>query len=790
MKKILKNIEKIDNLSTLPLLPLRDIVVFPGMVVPLYIGRKKSILSIMSATKNNQKIFLATQRNPSNNNPKLNDIYTFGTIATILQVVKLPDGSVKILIEANRRAAVAKFTNTNAGFVARYLPIDAENRPYNNESEALSRSILSSFEQYVKINRKIPTEIIPSVIGANSYEKMCDIVCAHLKLDIKDKQKILSEIDIDKRMNQILRFLEKELEVLHIEQKIHTKVRNQMEKNHKEYYVNEQIKALKKEIHKDEDDEEEELKEIQNKIKKTKMSREAKEKCEKEFKKLKKMHISSSEATVVRNYLDAVLDLPWFRATKLQKDLSTASNVLEKDHYGLKKVKERIVEHLAVQNRVQKLKGPILCLVGPPGVGKTSVARSIARATKRKFIRMSLGGVRDEAQIRGHRKTYIGSMPGKIITNLTKIKSNNPLFLLDEIDKMSTDFRGDPSSALLEVLDPEQNNTFSDHYLEIDFDLSNIMFVATANSLDIPPPLLDRMEVINIAGYTEEEKTNIAKKYLIPKQIKNNGLKKEEIGFLKPAILEIVRTYTRESGVRNLEREIAKICRKVVTQNTLNKEEKNKITINKKNIEKYLGVYKYTYGKVDRKNKIGQVTGLAWTQVGGELLTIEAVVIAGEGKIKYTGSLGDVMKESIEAAVSVIRARMRKLNLKKDIFSKSDIHIHVPEGATPKDGPSAGIGMCTVLASALTKRKVKSSVAMTGEITLSGEVLAIGGLKEKLLAAHRGGIQQVIIPKENKKDLKEIPNDILEKLSVLPVSTIDQVLDTVLLPVPVNKTST
>ncbi|RLA08690.1 MAG: endopeptidase La [Gammaproteobacteria bacterium] len=771
--------DDIHKIETIPLLPLRDLVVFPGMVVPLFIGRKKSINAINIATKNHQNIFLSTQKTSKTNSPKLKDLYKVGTVANILQLVKLPDNTIKVLIEGRHRAVSTEIRNNSQNFVADYITLYDKKHRYNKVSEALSRSVLSVFEQYVRINRKIPTDILSSVLNTTNYGAMCDVVSAHIKLKLTDKQTILETVELDSRMEIILKYLEKELEVLQIEQKIHSKVRKQMDKNQKEYYVNEQIKVLKKEINKDDDaDDEEELKEIESKITKIKMSSEAKEKCQKEFKKLKKMHLMSSEATVIRNYLDVIFDLPWDKKSRLEKTLNKAQNILEKDHYGLNEVKTRITEHLAVQNKVAKLKGPILCLVGPPGVGKTSIARSIARATKRKFIRMSLGGVRDEAQIRGHRRTYIGSMPGKIITNLSKIKNSNPLFLLDEIDKMSTDFRGDPSSALLEVLDPEQNNTFGDHYLEIDYDLSDVMFVATANSLDIPPPLLDRMEIIKISGYTEDEKTNIAQKYLIPKQIKNNGLDRKDIFFTKSAILEIVRTYTRESGVRGLEREIAKVCRKVVTKIALapdddKKEVKTMITPN--DLEQYLGVYKFNYGKATRQNQIGQVTGLAWTQVGGELLTIEAAAFAGDGKIKYTGSLGDVMKESIETAMSVVRNRHNDLKLKKDYYKKTDIHIHVPEGATPKDGPSAGVGMCTALASVLANKKVKASVAMTGEITLRGEVLPIGGLKEKLLAAHRGGIKTVIIPSENEKDLKEIPVTILQKITIKPVLWIEEV---------------
>ena len=762
-------------LNAIPVLPLRDVVVYPHMVIPLFVGREKSIKALDAAMKASKQIFLIAQKGADIDDPGADDLYKTGTLATILQLLKLPDGTIKVLVEGTRRAYWSELTDSDGYYHATIDLNVAENQTDGKEITVLARSLFSLFEQYVKLNKKIPPEILTSLSGMDDYSRLADTIAAHMSLKVEEKQKILEITALNERLDFLISKIEGELDLLQIEKKIRGRVKNQMEKSQREYYLNEQMKAIQKELGEDEEGQNE-IQQLEEKINKAGMSKEAKEKALNELKKLKMMSSMSSEATVVRTYIETLLALPWRKKSRINTNLAKAEAILEEDHYGLEKVKERIVEYLAVQQRVKKLKGPILCLVGPPGVGKTSIGKSIARSTNRKFVRMALGGVRDEAEIRGHRRTYIGSMPGKIIHNITKVKSKNPLFLLDEIDKMASDFRGDPSSALLEVLDPEQNHTFNDHYLEIDFDLSDVMFVATSNSMNIPGPLLDRMEVIRIPGYTEDEKLNIATRYLVPKQKKINGLDDSELEITEDAIREIIRTYTREAGVRSLEREISKICRKVV-KGLLLKEVKPKVVVSKENLEKYLGVYRFSYGKAEEEDQIGQVTGLAWTEVGGELLTIEAVVMPGKGVFSHTGSLGDVMQESIKAAMTVVRSRANALGLKNNFYEKIDIHVHVPEGATPKDGPSAGIGMCTALVSALTKIPVRSDVAMTGEITLRGEVLPIGGLKEKLLAAHRGGIKTILIPKENKKDLTDIPDDILKDLDIKPVKWIDEVLD-------------
>ena len=762
-------------LEDIPVLPLRDVVVYPHMVIPLFVGREKSIKALDAAMAANKQIFLIAQKSADTDEPVEADLYQIGTMASILQLLKLPDGTIKVLVEGSQRAKWSNLSEENEYFTAQ-IDLDIhDSDEKSKEVTVLARSLSDLFEQYVKLNKKIPPEILTSISGMDDNSRLADTIAAHMSVKIEDKQKILEFTSLKERLEYLISQIEGELDLLQIEKKIRGRVKDQMEKSQREYYLNEQMKAIQKELGEGEDGQNE-VQELEDKINRAGMSKEGKEKAQSELKKLKMMSAMSSEATVVRNYLETLLNLPWRKRSRTNTSLATAEKILEEDHYGLEKVKERIVEYLAVQQRVKKLKGPILCLVGPPGVGKTSIGQSIARSTNRKYVRMALGGVRDEAEIRGHRRTYIGSMPGKIVQNLTKVKSRNPLFLLDEIDKMSTDFRGDPSSALLEVLDPEQNHTFSDHYLEIDFDLSDVMFVATSNSMNIPGPLLDRMEVIRIPGYTEEEKLNIALRYLVPKQSKQNGLKDDELDITEEAIREIIRTYTREAGVRGLEREISKICRKVVKETLLEKAI-GKIVVNKENLEKYLGVYHFNYGKAEENDQIGQVTGLAWTEVGGELLTIETVSVPGKGKFVHTGSLGDVMQESIQAAMTVVRSRASALGLAKNFYEKVDIHVHVPEGATPKDGPSAGIGMCTALVSSLTGIAVRSDVAMTGEITLRGEVLAIGGLKEKLLAAHRGGIKKVLIPEENKKDLAEIPKDVLDELEIIPVKWIDKVLE-------------
>jgi ATP-dependent Lon protease len=769
--------------TSIPVLPLRDVVVFPHMVIPLFVGRRKSIRALEQAMESGKQIMLVAQKSASDDDPTTDNIHTIGTIATILQLLKLPDGTVKVLVEGERRAVLQKYLETDDYFSAQVALLEA--MPLTDkEGEALTRSVLNEFDQYVKLNMKIPPEILTSLAGIDDPGRLADTVAAHLSLKIEDKQQILEVQDVRERLEKILGVLESEIDLLQVEKRIRGRVKRQMEKSQREYYLNEQMKAIQKELG-ELDEGPNEAEELAKKIEKAGMSKEAREKAESELKKLKMMSPMSAEATVVRNYIDWLVNVPWKKRSKIQKDLSKAEEILEADHYGLEKVKERILEYLAVQQRVVKLKGPILCLVGPPGVGKTSLGQSIARATNRKFVRMSLGGVRDEAEIRGHRRTYIGSLPGKIIQNLSKVKVRNPLFMLDEVDKMAMDFRGDPSSALLEVLDPEQNHAFSDHYLEVDYDLSDVMFVATANTLNIPPPLLDRMEVIRLSGYTEDEKVNIAIRYLVPKQLKNNGLKENELHLSEKTIRDIVRYYTREAGVRNLEREIAKICRKVTKELLLGKDKAEKtISVTPKSLEKYLGVQRFRYGTAEQTNQVGQVTGLAWTEVGGELLTIEATIVPGKGKLTITGKLGDVMQESIQAAMSVVRARATKLGIMPDFYQKHDFHVHVPEGATPKDGPSAGIAMCTAMVSALTKIAVRAEVAMTGEITLRGEVLPIGGLKEKLLAAHRGNLKVVLIPEENRKDLAEIPKNIRDSLDIRPVRWIDQVLEAALEHVP------
>ncbi|MFW2371611.1 MAG: endopeptidase La [Gammaproteobacteria bacterium] len=759
----------------IPVLPLRDVVVYPHMVIPLFVGREKSIQALDAAMSKDKQILLIAQKSAEIDDPSINDVHNIGTLSTILQLLKLPDGTIKVLVEGSKRASVDAMFEDEEFFTADYTELDDEGEDNEREQEVLARSIMGVFDQYVKLNKKVPPEILTSLSGIDDPARLSDTIAAHMSLKIEEKQKILSIINVHERLEYLLSMIEAEIDLLQIEKRIRGRVKQQMEKSQREYYLNEQMKAIQKELG-DMDDAPNEVEDLQNKIEKAGMSKEAKQKANSELNKLKMMSPMSAEATVVRNYIDALVGCPWKKRSKIRNDLAEAQKVLDEDHFGLEKVKERILEYLAVQQRVKKLKGPILCLVGPPGVGKTSLGRSIARATNRKFIRMALGGVRDEAEIRGHRRTYIGSMPGKVIQNLSKVGTRNPLFLLDEIDKMAQDFRGDPASALLEVLDPEQNHTFGDHYLEVDFDLSDTMFIATSNSMNIPPPLLDRMEVIRIPGYTEDEKLNIAKNYLLAKQYENNGLKQDEINVSDEAILDTIRYYTREAGVRSLERELAKICRKVVKDVLLNPHDE-KINITSENIDTYLGVKRFRYGLAEENDQVGQVTGLAWTEVGGELLSIEAAVMEGKGKQTFTGQLGDVMQESIQAAMTVVRSRAAALGLQADFHEGKDIHIHVPEGATPKDGPSAGIGMCTAIVSAITNIPVRASVAMTGEITLRGEVLPIGGLKEKLLAAHRGGIGKVLIPKDNEKDLKEIPQTVLEKLEIIPVQWIDDVLE-------------
>jgi len=778
--QIMKELHIADNL--IPVLPLRDVVVYPYMVIPLFVGRERSIDALDAAMKDGKQILLIAQKDAEIDEPDYTDLYQVGTLANILQLLKLPDGTVKVLVEGAERSKILRYVETEGFISAEVEKIDDVYNLSVQEQDVLQRTVINSFDQYVKLNNKIPPEVLNALSGIDDPSRLADTMAAHMSLKVSDKQGILEAADIEKRLEDLMALMEGEVDLLEMEKKIRVRVKQQMEKNQREYYLNEQMKAIQKELG-DMDDVPNEIEELAKKIANAGMSKEAKAKAETELNKLKLMPAMSAEATVVRNYIDWMLNVPWKKKTKVRHDLKIAEQVLEAEHFGLEKVKERILEYLAVHQRVKKLKGPILCLVGPPGVGKTSLGESIARATNRTYVRMALGGVRDEAEIRGHRRTYIGSMPGKILQNLAKVKSRNPMFLLDEIDKMATDFRGDPASALLEVLDPEQNHAFSDHYLEVDFDLSDVMFVATANTMNIPPALLDRMEVIRLAGYTEDEKINIAIKYLIPKQIEANGVEAHEIDISEAAVRDMIRYYSREAGVRNLERDISKICRKVV-KHLLLTSDKAKILIVPENLNDYLGVRRFNYGLAEEQDQIGQVTGLAWTEVGGELLTIETAVIPGKGKHSATGKLGDVMKESIEAAMTVVRSRSEILGIDNELFQKNDIHVHVPEGATPKDGPSAGIGMCTAIISALTKIPVRANVAMTGEITLRGEVLPIGGLKEKLLAAHRGGITVVIIPAENEKDLIDIPDNIKQKLDIRPVHWIDEVLELALQRMP------
>ncbi len=777
--------EKIqEKVTDLPILPLRDVVVYPHMVIPLFVGREKSILALDKAMEIGKQILLVAQKKADIDEPEIGDIYDVGTLATILQLLKLPDGTVKVLVEGGSRATLE---NLRSGeyFSADIQKVKETSRGDSRETDGLKRTVVSQFESYVKLNKKVPPEILSSLSSIEQPGRLADTVAAHMSLKLAEKQKVLEIYDIRQRLEHVMGLIDAEIDMLQIEKRIRGRVKQQMEKSQREYYLNEQMKAIQKELGEMEDAPNE-LTELEQKIEQAGMPREAREKATSELTKLRLMSPMSAEATVVRNYIDWLLKAPWKKRTRINRQLDQAARILEEDHYGLEKVKERILEYLAVQQRVRRLKGPILCLVGPPGVGKTSLGQSIARATNRKFVRMSLGGVRDEAEIRGHRRTYIGSMPGKIIQNLGKVGVRNPLYLLDEVDKMSMDFRGDPSSALLEVLDPEQNSAFNDHYLEVDFDLSDVMFVCTANTLNIPPPLLDRMEVIRIPGYTEDEKLNIARNYLVPKQLRENGLKPDELAISDSAVRDVVRYYTREAGVRNLERELAKIFRKVV-KGLLLQPKSRQTHIVPKSLQKYLGVRRHRYGLAEENDQVGQVTGLAWTEVGGELLTIEAMVVPGKGKLMHTGQLGEVMQESIQAATTVVRSRARMLGIDEDFHQKLDIHVHVPEGATPKDGPSAGVGMCAALVSAVTNIPVKSDVAMTGEITLRGEVLPIGGLKEKLLAAHRGGISTVLIPQENEKELIEIPKNIKEKLKIVPVRWIDEVLEFSLQHMPIPK---
>ncbi|RDH84405.1 MAG: endopeptidase La [endosymbiont of Galathealinum brachiosum] len=769
----------------IPVLPLRDVVVYPHMVIPLFVGREKSIQALDAAMSKDKQILLVAQKSAEIDDPSMKDIHEIGTLSTILQLLKLPDGTIKVLVEGATRAKVDAVFDDEPFFTADYTLLEDSGDENDRELEVLSRSIMGVFDQYVKLNKKVPPEILTSLSGIDDPARLSDTIAAHMSLKVDEKQKILSISNVNKRMEYLLSMIEAEIDLLQIEKRIRGRVKQQMEKSQREYYLNEQMKAIQKELG-ELDEAPNEIEDLEKKINKAGLSAEAKKKANSELSKLKMMSPMSAEATVVRNYIDALVGCPWKKRSKISKDINEAQKILDEDHYGLEKVKERILEYLAVQQRVKKLKGPILCLVGPPGVGKTSLGQSIARATNRKFTRMALGGVRDEAEIRGHRRTYIGSLPGKVIQNLSKVGTRNPLFLLDEIDKMAQDFRGDPASALLEVLDPEQNHTFGDHYLEVDFDLSDVMFIATSNSMNIPGPLLDRMEVIRIPGYTEDEKMNIVKNYLLPKQMENNGLNNDELEVTQEAIMDTVRYYTREAGVRSLEREMSKICRKVVKDVLMNSNDK-KVVVTSENLEKYLGVIRFRYGKAEDNDQVGQVTGLAWTEVGGELLSIEAAVVPGKGKQTFTGQLGDVMQESIYAAMTVVRSRAESLGLEDDFYENKDIHIHVPEGATPKDGPSAGIGMCTAIVSTMTGIPVRSTVAMTGEITLRGEVLPIGGLKEKLLAAHRGGIETIVIPHENEKDLADIPKTVLEKLEIKPVRWIDEVLAIALQSVPVPR---
>ena len=776
-----------EEYSALATLPLRDVVVYPHMVLPLFVGRPKSIAALEAAMANDDPVFLLAQLDPNTEDPKAEDLHQTGTVAQVLQVLKLPDGTVKVLVEGIRRARALTVDETGGLFLSHVEAIDENSDKDNPEIEALRRTLLTQFEQYAKLNKKIPAEVISTISSIDDNSRLADTIAAHLQLKLEQRQYVLETAGIVDRLEFLLAQLEAELDIMQVEKRIRGRVKRQMEKSQREYYLNEQVKAIQKEL--GEEDERGELDALENKIKDAGMSKEAEEKCLSELKKLKMMPPMSAESTVVRNYIDTLLELPWKKKSRVSKDIAKADLILNADHYGLEKVKERILEYLAVQKRMDKLKGPILCLVGPPGVGKTSLGESIAKATGRQYVRMALGGVRDESEIRGHRRTYIGSMPGKILQNMAKAGVKNPLFLLDEIDKLGSDFRGDPASALLEVLDPEQNNKFADHYAEVDYDLSDVMFIATSNSLNIPTPLLDRMEIIRLSGYTEDEKINIAMQYLVPKQMKRNGVKEGELVVDESAVRDIIRYYTREAGVRSLDREIAKICRKVVMQVTLNEDKKKAsksktvskakpkaIKVTEKNLHDYLGVRRFDYGVAESENRIGQVTGLAWTEVGGELLTVEAVALPGKGTIQCTGQLGDVMKESVSAAWSVVRSRAESVGLAPDFYEKKDIHVHVPEGATPKDGPSAGIAMTLAMVSAFTKIPVRADVAMTGEITLRGEVLPIGGLKEKLLAALRGGIKHVLIPKDNVKDLEEIPENVKTGLTIHPVKWIDEVL--------------
>jgi ATP-dependent Lon protease len=772
----------------LPLLPLRDVVVFPHMVIPLFVGRPKSIKALEAAMEAERRIMLVAQKAAAKDEPSADDMFEMGCVATILQMLKLPDGTVKVLVEGVQRAKVLDIKEGESHFVASVTPVDPAvelAEVQSTELEALRRAVMQQFDQYVKLNKKIPSEILTSISSIDDPGRLADTIAAHLPLKLESKQVVLDLDPVNKRLENLFEQLEREVDILNVDKKIRGRVKRQMEKNQRDFYLNEQVKAIQKEL--GEGEEGADIEEIEKKIKAARMPAEARKKAEAEFKKLKLMSPMSAEASVVRNYIDALVALPWSKKTKIKHDLTHAETVLNEDHYGLEKVKDRILEYLAVQQRVDKVKAPILCLVGPPGVGKTSLGQSVAKATGRKYVRMALGGMRDEAEIRGHRRTYIGAMPGKVLQSLSKVGTRNPLFLLDEIDKLGTDFRGDPSSALLEVLDPEQNHTFGDHYVEVDFDLSDVMFVATSNSMNIPPALLDRMEVIRLSGYTEDEKTNIAIRYLLPKQLKNNGIREGELDVKEDAVRDIVRYFTREAGVRSLERELSKICRKVV-KGLLLKKYKPTVVVNAENLGEFLGVRKFSYGRAEAQNQVGQVVGLAWTEVGGDLLTIEVAIMPGKGVITRTGSLGDVMKESVEAARTVVRSRARALGIKDEQFDKRDIHIHVPDGATPKDGPSAGAAMTTALVSSLTGIPVRADVAMTGEITLRGEVTAIGGLKEKLLAALRGGIKTVIIPEENVKDLDDIPDNVKKGLEIVPVKWIDKVLSIALERQPVALT--
>lgn len=781
-QEVKSNLQIENAAAQIPVLPLRDVVVYPHMVIPLFVGREKSIKALDVAMREEKQILLVAQKSAETDEPEVGDLHSVGTLANILQLLKLPDGTVKVLVEGGSRSKLSGFAETEGYFTAKCTTIQDVTPDDDKEIEVLMRSAIALFDQYVKLNKKIPPEVLTSLSSIDAPGRLADTMAAHMALKLDEKQAVLEMAHIGSRLEHLMSLMEGENDLLQMEKRIRGRVKRQMEKNQREYYLNEQMKAIQKELGEMEDAPNE-IEDLEHRIESAGMPKEAKTKALAELNKLKLMSPMSAEAAVVRNYIDTLVNVPWKKRSKIRNDLKIAEDVLEKDHYGLEKVKERIIEYLAVQQRVRKLKGPILCLVGPPGVGKTSVGQSIARATNRKFIRMALGGVRDEAEIRGHRRTYIGALPGKIIQNLSRIGTRNPLFLLDEIDKMAMDFRGDPASALLEVLDPEQNHTFADHYLEVDFDLSEVMFVATANTLNVPAALLDRMEVIRLSGYTEDEKINIAMRYLVPKQIENNGLKDSEIVIKEEVIRDIIRYYSREAGVRNLEREISKICRKVVKDILLTKSGKKSV-ITSASLEKYLGVKRFRYGEVEEYDQVGQVTGLAWTEVGGELLTIETALVPGKGRLTHTGQLGDVMQESIQAAMTVVRSRAEAFGIESDFYQKLDVHVHVPEGATPKDGPSAGVGMCTCLVSALTGIPVRADVAMTGEITLRGEVLPIGGLKEKLLAAHRGGIKTVIIPEENERDLVEIPKNIKQHLDIRPVRWVEQALEIALLHMP------